>query len=421
MTGPRDFQTLPTHPGGPTNLPPGRVRLFVDLWDGRWLDIDIAEVVAGRRQLVSSSVWDATTLIAWNLPVGTVMTMLADTPPAGPNIADLSDCGPCVDLIGTGRTETLDLRPLSMNDSISSYFWREVDLDLGAIELFEHDGFTGNRAVIFLAEWERGTVHRINRWYMQDRVSAARWHTLTDRQTAALFEHDDGSGAQFNNIKGWGQVKEVASLGEFGFNDAASSFRWDGVVPKKEIIAPFEVSVGAGGGTFGLTSESSGTNRTTLPQPIVLTLNDTTSQTITATTTDTHVVGTSITVGYKSSVGVEKVSHVEKSVSVTLSYSYTHTDTVSRSDTKTIALTIAQTVNVPPQSHYRATLLVTIGKIPPTDYHTTAERWYDVPLTGAVRDPANNNWWKRVEPVTLSMSGSLAVRSNVEVEATSFS
>jgi hypothetical protein len=75
-----------------------------------------------------------------------------------------------------------------------------------------------------------------------------------------------------------------------------------------------------------------------------------------------------------------------------------------------------ETVNAPPNSTYRATLLVNIGQIPPTVYHTTAERWYNVPMTGAQQDPLNNNWYKRVEPVTVSIAGSLASSTTVNIE-----
>lgn len=58
-----------------------------------------------------------------------------------------------------------------------------------------------------------------------------------------------------------------------------------------------------------------------------------------------------------------------------------------------------ETVNAPPNSTYRATLLVNI-----------------VPMTGAQQDPLNNNWYKRVEPVTVSIAGSLASSTRVNIE-----
>jgi hypothetical protein len=89
--------------------------------------------------------------------------------------------------------------------------------------------------------------------------------------------------------------------------------------------------------------------------------------------------------------------------------------------TQTIALSISQTVNAPPASSYTATLLVYFGEIPPTVYDTTAQRWYKDPVIGAQMDPANNNLYKRVEPVKVTITGSLASRTMVNVHATPLS
>jgi hypothetical protein len=38
-----------------------------------------------------------------------------------------------------------------------------------------------------------------------------------------------------------------------------------------------------------------------------------------------------------------------------------------------------------------STLVAQIGKLPPTPSFTTAQRWYDQPVIGAVRNPTNND------------------------------
>src|SRR5437763_1182156 len=89
----------------------------------------------------------------------------------------------------------------------------------GSVMLFFDDSnFGGNRSTIFLSEWNSGTLYSISDWWLQDRISSVRWKTLSDRQTAVLFDNSDGSGDQYNNIKGWGDVKEIASLPDVGFN-----------------------------------------------------------------------------------------------------------------------------------------------------------------------------------------------------------
>lgn len=415
---------LPAPSAPVPQLSSGTVALFRDdNWRSQRLDLSTDDYVPNQRQRIQSFMFDQATFVAFNLPVGTVMTLMdnVNSVPAGMIVADLTGCGRCVDLVGTGKTEAVDLRSVNMNDCVSSFFWREVDLDLGAIELFDDINFGGNRSTVFLSEWNSGKIYSIAGWWLQDRISSVRWKTLSDRQTAILFDNSDGTGDQYANIKGWGSTKEIASLPDVGFNDRASAFRWDGIVPMKEIIAPFNVISSSASGSSGLTSVITGTNNSPVSQPVTVTLNNSDAQTVTVSTTDQSVVGVSTTISESASAGVKDVASTTETWSVTLSYSYTHTDTKTTSETKTIALSISQTVNAPPSSSYTATLLVNIGQIPPTVYHTTAQRWYNVPVTGATQDPANNNWYKRVEPVTVTITGSLASSTTVNIDATPLS
>jgi len=253
---------------------------------------------------------------------------------------------------------------------------------------------------------------------MQDNASSVRWTVLNDRQTASLFDHFDGTGRSYQNIKGWGQVKEIANLDDVGFNDCVSSFRWDGLVPKKEIIAPFTLDVGFEASNMtSLSSQVAGQNNSTLPQPVTVTLNDASTQTLTVTTTETHIVGMKITAETNWSTGVDPAKTGGK-LSVELSYSYTDTEATTTSTTNTVALTLSQVVNAPPKTSYVATLLAQIGKVKAISFATTAERWYDQPVTGGVPDPANNGWFKRIEPVTGTVEGGLASKISVSMDAT---
>ncbi|WP_274607265.1 hypothetical protein [Paracraurococcus ruber] len=38
-------------------------------------------------------------------------------------------------------------------------------------------------------------------------------------------------------------------------------------------------------------------------------------------------------------------------------------------------------------------------------------------MPGTARDPATSAWWKRVEPVKLTISGSLAMRTTADAKA----
>ena len=59
-------------------------------------------------------------------------------------------------------------------------------------------------------------------------------------------------------------------------------------------------------------------------------------------------------------------------------------------------------------------LIVEIGKVPPTTIDEPAVRWYDQPVTGGVVDPDNNGWYRRDERVIFTISGGLAGRSRLE-------
>ncbi|KAF2258325.1 hypothetical protein CC78DRAFT_556573 [Lojkania enalia] len=353
---------------------------------------------------------DKTTWVTWNLPLNTVVTLMADDKPVpiGSTAADLSHCDECIDLIGTGRTEAVDLREVGMNDKVSSFFWRTVDLKMGAIEVFEHEAFKGNRNIIFLSEWQPATLYNFNHWWLNDKISSLRWQSLLDRQTAVLFDNGDGSGDNLIILKGM----------EYNRNDKLTSFTWEPLTPVKEVVAPFQITASNPAGSNGLEEVYHGVNNTSLPQPVTVTLNKTEAQQVTTSTTDTFATGISTTITYQSATGIKDVSFTSVTAAVTVSFSYTRTQNITRSDTKTLALTITQTMNAPPMTKFTAKLLVSMGRIPPTEYHTTAERWYNIPVTGSVMDPSNDNLFKRVEPVTVTIEGSLASSTHLVIETT---
>lgn len=259
----------------------------------------------------------------------------------------------------------------------------------------------------------------IGDWWITDAVSSVRWKSLNDRQAAVLADNWDGSGDNFPNIKGWGSTKESSDLGDdASFNDQMSSFRWDGIVPALEIIAPFNIVLSGGSTSSGLTSVVSGTNNSTLAQPVTVTLTNTDAQTLTVTTMDEQVTGLKSTQTMEETAGDPGIASASTTWAIELSYTYTQSTTKETSETTTIDLSISQTVNAPPQCFYTATLLVQIGKIPPKVYTTTAQRWYKVPVSGGVMDPLNNNWYQRVESVSVSVTGSLASSTTVNIVST---
>jgi hypothetical protein len=412
---------FPTPAGAPA-LPVKTVRLFAEVpgaalisedpWNGKSWTINLDDWFAGKRHTVHSSVHDQARYVAFNLPVGVVLTLTDNIAPlgAGQNAADLSGCGVCVELVGTGQAEALDLMDASAHNCVSAFFWRAVDLELGAIELFQHIGFKGNRSILFLSDWSPGEVHSIGKWWMNDKVSSARWDTLSDRVAAALLQDADGGGNSFDNIRGLGSMKECGDLQEFRFNDEMSSFRWSGLVPKKEIIAPFKMNIPADKLQTGVTDVQTRENQSDINQPSDVKFEKKLGRTISLSTTDTFVTGVKTTHGYNpgGAGGYEG--------SVEVSFSYERSKTATRTDTDETSYSVTQTINVPPKSRITATAFYALGTLPPTEYQTTAERWYDQPVTDAKQDPANNNWYKRVETIRVTLEGSLAVLGSVVIK-----
>ncbi|TEY44643.1 hypothetical protein BOTCAL_0349g00090 [Botryotinia calthae] len=289
----------------------------------------------------------------------------------GKKVVDLSYGNTCLDLVGTRTMEGCELWTSGINDDLSFFFWRNVDLSIGAVELFADGSFTGRCTTIFLSEWESGKVQSFRNWGMNDTCSSLRWKSLGDRQTVTLYDGEDGNGTAYNNVKGWGDIKEVPYMWEVRFNDCISYFRWDRVVSKKAIIAPFNLMASSSANTSGLTSVSKGANNSTEVQPVSASLTNLDSQTVTVETSDQHVTGISSTFSQTFSAGAEGIATSSTQWSVSVNYSYTRIDTSSRSQTKTVNLSVTQTVNAPPKTRYKATLLVTIGQLPATEYVTT--------------------------------------------------
>jgi hypothetical protein len=380
--------------GCPPNVPQQRGGTFTLYRDNNWRSeaatYAIADYPSSERQSISgTSMQDQATWVAYNLPVGVVVTLMDNVTQLGNGqlVGDLSGAGRCVDLVGTGRTEGLSLLDCNMNDCISCFFWRNVDLDLGAVVLYEDIDYGGSRSILFLSEWPANQTSSIADWYLQDRLSSIRWDKLNDRQQVWFYNNVDGTGGSYTNTKGWGTFKEIADLRTVGFNDVMSAFKWQGLVPKKEIIEPFTLNLTfAVGDQQSISQTTDYRNAGSVQQSFVASFTDSEAQTLTVSTTETVVTG--------------------------FEFSYT------TSQTKTVQLSFTENVTAVPNAVTHATLVAKLGAVQPTTYTTTAHRWYDQPVTGAVQDPQNNNWWKRDEKISGQISGGLAGSTDVAVSAT---
>ncbi len=358
---------------------------------------------------------DRASWVAFNLPVGTVFTLAQHTYRSqGCLPGDLSDIGAVVDLIGTGQTVGVDLSQLGLDDEITGFFWRNVDLSQGVIELFVEPGFSGNRANLFLSEWNQAELVSFDRWYIGNRARSVRWKTLQETMTALLFDRSDGTGTPYSNIKGWGSIKEVEDLGQVGYDKRVSGFSWKNVTPEKEIIDLVSVDLSPyirNAEEFRATT--SGQNRTTVEQRQTVTIDKSQAETVTVEVSNTVSVGTEITASYSVNGAITSWS-----MSITLSFSYSTTTTKSTSVTKTSDISVSQEFVVPPRTTFQALFTQQMAVLPPnTHIQTTATRWYKDPVPGSTMDSSERNLYKRVETISLNLSCSVAVGTTFDIDA----
>jgi hypothetical protein len=405
-------------PGGrpPFDVSSGTVALFKDPnWFGGRLELSIdgGDTNTPNVEYNINGHWmdDQATWAAYNLPEGVVVT-LHEHAVARAFAVDVSGCGKVVDLVGTGQTEGVNLEEIGFDDTMTAWFWRYVDLDLGAVELYADPWYTGSRTVVFLSDWEPGTIHNISSWWINDRCSSVKWHTLDDRVNCALYADVQAGSSKL--LTGYNKAREIANLQEQNMDDNISSFIWKGLVPKREIIKPFQIALNLDvGETKTFTNAVTHYNEKDVDEVFAVELGQAQAETLTVTTTDSHRVGFATTVAYSAEAGVEGIAKVSSSLSVTMSYDYTKTEEKATSTTRTNTLSFSKTFNASARKTTVGTLIVRVGMVPRTPFETTARRWYDVQMSGSERDTDFRGWYVRDETVKSYLEGGL--RAEVEV------
>jgi hypothetical protein len=400
----------------PFDVSSGTVALFKDPnWFGGRLELSIdgGDTNTPNVEYNINGHWmdDQATWAAYNLPEGVVVT-LHEHAVARAVAADVAGCGKVVDLVGTGQTEGVNLEGIGFDDTMTAWFWRYVDLDLGAVELYADPWYTGSRTVVFLSDWEPGTIHNISSWWINDRCSSVKWHTLDDRVTCTLYADVQAGSSKL--LTGYNKTKEIPNLQEQNMDDNISSFLWKGLVPKREIIKPFQVPITldmSDSKTF--TASTKYFNDTDVEQEFEVKLEREEAETLTVTTTDSHRVGCSVTLTYSAEAGVEGVGKTSSSLSVSMSYDYTRTEATERSNTRTNTLSFTRTFKASPRKTTVGSIVIRVGTVPRTAYETSARRWYDVQVPGSERDMEYRGWYMRDETVKGYLEGGL--RSEIEI------
>ena len=408
---------LPAPSQRPPSVPSGTVILFRDNdWKSESLTLTTAAYAEGKRHSFSGKSFnDKASWVGFNLPVGTVMTLIQNDDPEGPKgCSDLANAGKVVDLVGTGQIEAVDLTKINANDCISAFFWREVALDMGAIELFEDTNFGGNRTVLFLQEWPMETLISVNDWYIADKASSAKWDTLRDTQSADLFADIDGRGKSYGNIRGFGGDRKEPNFGDGGFQDKVSSFKWHAVVPYKEVIKSVTAPLTVSGDSGSQVASGSGRNDSPTAQPVSVGFTESSTDTVTVSTSVAATLGTKLTSATKATGGVPGVGAVETTITFELSYSVAVSESKSESKSVSTTRTVSRVWTCPAYSRWEGKLTSRMGTVPPTKFETAATRWYTQQLPGTTEDPAvitpnGAKTYKRDEKISGTIQAALAL------------
>ena len=200
-------------------------------------------------------------------------------------------------------------------------------------------------------------------------------------------------------------------MSDVHFNDCVSCFQWDPILPVKEIIQPIKITP-TGGQAQQVGDALVYDNTTGTEQSISFEVKRTLSQTLTVSTSETHVRG--ITRGLNISAGIEEIG-LGLEYTLELSFEYTKENRTEASNTDSIEVTINHPVKAPPGGITEAKLEVSLSKIPETFYTTTATRWYDQELSGSVGDTSSQGGgkYKREEQIVVQVAGGLVSSKNV--------
>lgn len=384
-----------------------QVQLYHDANDpSKFHTLRLDEWLPGKIHSISgTSIQDRATKVRYRLPPGRVVTLAEHV--AYPPLPHLSGLGKTIDLIGDGQEHELSLSSFVMNDVVSAFFYRDVDLDRGYLELFSDADYKGVRQIVFMSEWSAGSLVKISDWHMQDRLSSVRWIDLDDTLHIELYEHSNGTGKRYQNIlrrAARGTPEGLTNLKGQSVNDIISAFKIFQSPPEIEKIKEFTVDIERSGDDVQRVLRSEGDLwGGDLPGKYTASFTEKFIENTTVTVQQSHHAGGSLSYSYSWGVG-GLTSSYKHSLTVTLTYDYTHTATDSASKTTEQTLVCQEEYPIPANSSWSFTWTAYSGKMNAT-FTTRAVRWYKLPFYGTTLDA--NGLYKRVEMLTGRFKGVL--------------
>lgn len=396
-----DYISLPSVATPYPNLydvPSGTVILYGDAaWNDNCLPLMTGWAVSGRQySFVGTALENKATWVAFNLPAGVAMTLLAT---ANSGVAgepyNFANCGVCVDLIGNGEIQTVDLTLVGADNSLSGYIWRNVNMNDGLFQLFEHENFTGKRNTFFLGEWSQ-SFHTLGQWAISGIASSAYFNGLSV-QSFALYDNAAGTTTSTTaptcvDFAGWLDIGSMANFKALGFDNKTLGWSWSLLTPLFSTVAPFSVTVEnvTQDPSLSVTSTITGSNTggATIVDEVSVTSENQQSMTLSVSESQTTGSVRDFKWTVEESAEVEGTGE-KSSYDINLSFSQDHTRSEDKQTavTETITLQVDQQIAVPANCAYSSTLTVFFSAIPRTPFTAPGSFYYDQPVPQSVLDP----------------------------------
>jgi hypothetical protein len=435
---PPEVKTRYPHP-----INSGQIVLYRDPnWNSQSLtiDTDSSQYPPGRPFSFSGTPMnDAATWIAFRLPAGTVCTLVqhvmqspppAPPPPEKPSGSDsgpsdiynpynFAHAGICVDLIGNGEVQTVDLEAYEANDCLSGGIWRQVDLTTGWFQLFEHFECAGRFNTIFFGEWTASKPHALTNWTLNGAGSSANYPCLTPPQKLFLTVNPNGPGQQLalgaKNRFGTWDNKATIDFRDSGMNDRIQAFQYSLLEPARakieSVTQQYKVPIGQ---TFAQNFTTVNRSDAKIECSVLVAQGNKTT------------VFSETTLAYAMSLGVSQTTTVklgikgigEVSGSITTSFEAKASQTTSRSYTEEESSDLSQeiTFTAPPWKEYFGSATISTGSLSGMTVTTTGQFYYDQELPGATEvQEGNRTFYLLSNPVTVVLSGGVASQVDVAV------
>ncbi|AOV18792.1 hypothetical protein BJI67_16265 (plasmid) [Acidihalobacter aeolianus] len=419
----------------PFDLKDGDIILFKDdNWGSEQLKLNIYSASFPEGQdfsFAGTPLQDAATWIAFKLPDGVVCTLTDNILSSRQNPYNFAGAGICVDLIGTGKVDTVDLPAYGANDCLSAGIWRQVDLAEGWIQLFRDVNQEGPLNTIFAAEWPTGPQNEspkdpglgwnnLSGWFLDGKISSINYPCLTPPQLSVLATEHDGSGSHVSfgatNTFESHEKPATANFTDNGFNDRIHAFKWTLYQPVKANIKSASMPYTVGLPSNQVIEESiTGDNGKSTPIGVQLSIAEGQTYTISSSVQLQYSMTMGVTISVTETAGVPGVDST--SGTVTTSFSTTFGETTSKTHTASKSFNLGQTINlsIPGNTqNYKATARVGFADLPLQELTVTGQFYYKQKLPGAVEDKASG-LWRLDSPVVINAEGGIGTQLAINV------